>query len=131
MASINLDNDALASIASAAIFDSLSESARADILTQAVQYLITPVKNPNGYGAASASPLQEAFQRSLQQAAYKAVEEKIKDDPIVSKQIEDLLGPLVNGALESEAENWNTSLSQEIGKAVGNWLNAKAREARS
>lgn len=129
MATLTIDSDAMAAVASAAIFDSLSEDVRTDILTQAVQYLITPVKSQH-YATPSKSPLQEAFERSLQNAAYQAVEEKIKNDETVAAQINELLGPLILGAMAAEGASYNDGLANAIGQALGSYLAEQSRKSR-
>lgn len=123
---IKLDGAAVAEIASAAIFQSLSEQQRENVLKQAVEALLSPDKNHHStlYGK---TPLQQAFEQAIQQAAFKAVHEKIAEDPEVRAKIDELMGPLILGAVKEGAVRYNDSLSDAIGRAVGNWLAEKAR----
>lgn len=123
-----MDPDAWAAIASAAIFDQMSEEARADVLKQAVTSLLTPVEESNAFGRKKKTPLQKAFEDAINQAAYKAVHDKVANDVQVRTGINALLGPLINGALQAEAENYNDDLAKAIGEAVGTWLAAQARK---
>lgn len=125
---IKLDNEGLATIATAAIFDSMTQQARDDVVRQALQYLLTPEKNRNTYGVNTTTPLQDAFNAGIRTAAFRAVEEKIQNDPEVQNHIYGLLGPLLNSAMEAEAEDWNSGLADALGSALGAWLSTKARE---
>lgn len=127
---IKLDAEAAASIASAAIFDSLSEEARDSVIKQAIEHLLTPVKNDRFSVGPGQTPLQTAFNQALSTAAYKAVADKVANDPQVTAKIDELLGPLLNKALEAEAENYDNSLSDKLGSALGQWLAEKARSQR-
>lgn len=123
---IKLDAEAAASIASAAIFDSLSEEARDSVIKQAIEHLLTPEKDRmrTNHGQ---TPLQTAFNQALNTAAYKAVAEKVSNDPQVTAKIDELLGPLLLKAIEAEAEHYDNSLSDKLGSALGQWLAEKAR----
>ncbi len=127
---IKLDAEAAGAIASAAIFDSLDQSVRDDIIKQAVQHLLTPPKRDQYSSTLRMSPLQEAFNAALSQAAYKAVQEKVANDPEVSARIQELMGPVVNGVMEEEAARWDNTLSDLIGKALGDWAAEVARSRR-
>lgn len=120
---IKLDAEAAASIASAAIFNSLSEDYRNEVIKQAVQHLIAPSK-PSGSSSwnPGPSPLEQAFNQALTSAAYRAVEEKVKTDPTIQAEIDKLLGPIINGVLAAEAQRYNNELSDRIGKALGDWI---------
>lgn len=123
---VELDGSAVAEIASNAIFQSMSEDARESVLKQAVQILLTPEKDHRNH-AYGKTPLQLAFEQALHAAAYKAVQEKIAEDPEVRAKIDELLGPLILGAVKEESSTYNDSLATAIGAAVGNWLAARAR----
>lgn len=122
---IKLDTDAAASIASAAILQSLSEENKQAMIQQALQYLMTPERD-RGYGL-SKSPMQNAFDSALHQAAHKVVQDHIASLPEVETAITDLLGPLLNGVVKKQSENWNDELAGVIGNAIGDWLADKAR----
>lgn len=122
---IKLDAETAASIASAAIFDSMSQDARDTVLKQAVQALLTPDKG--SYSSPGKTPLQKAFEQAIEAAAFKAVREKIETDLEVQEAITKLLGPLLVSAMNAESENYNSSISEAIGKALGLWLAERAR----
>lgn len=125
---IKLDPESVQSIASAAIFDHMSQEMRDSVLKQAVESLLTPGKRE--YYGTGKTPLQTAFDQAIAQAAYKAVQEKIAEDPEVRAKIQELLGPLLNSALEAEAKDYNTSLADALGNALGSWLAEQARKER-
>jgi hypothetical protein len=122
---IKLDSEAAASIASAAIFESLSQQAREDVVKQAIASLLVP-KTERGYGSGK-TPLQLAFENAISNAAYRVVDDKIKNDPDVTAHIEELLGPLINSAIKAEAEDYSRSIADVVGQALGTWLYEKAR----
>lgn len=122
---LKIDSEALGQIAAAAIFEQLSQDSRDTVIKQAIEYLLTPHKGP-GY-MVGRSPLQIAFETALQEAATKAVREKIADDEEIKQHINELLGPIVNKALAVEAEKYRTELADAIGVALGNWLAEQAQ----
>lgn len=123
---IKLDADAMAALASKAIFEEMGQEQRDKVMLQAVQALLIPESNRHSYHAGK-TPMQVAFDNAIQQAAHKAVQERIANSPEISAKIDELLGPLVGGALEATAKNYDGGLAQAIGSAVGTWLEAKAR----
>lgn len=123
---IKLDAEAAASIASAAIFDSLSQDARDSVIKTAIEFLLTPEKNRNNYGAGE-TPLQQAFNNAIREVAFRIVKEKIENDPQVEEAILDLLGPLLTSAMKVEGENYESKLADAIGQALGVWLSNQAR----
>lgn len=128
---IKLDAEAVAGIASAAIFDSMSEEARDSVIQQAIQYLLTPDQDRASRMRPATTPLQDAFNDAIRQVAYKVVKEKIENDPEIQEAILTLLGPLLTAALTGEASEYGTSLSDKLGIALGSWLNDMARERGS
>lgn len=128
-ASIKLDAESFAGIASAAIFDSLTEEARGDIIKQALEHLLTPESN-RGFGVKPTTPIQQAFNQAIQSVAFKVVRDKIENDPTITAEIEKLIGPMVLGAIDVESETHSTSLADAIGGAVGTWLAEAARLRR-
>lgn len=125
---VKLDAEAAASIAAAAIFESMTQDARDQVLRQAVQYLLTPEKDSRyPYGNVS-TPLQKAFNSALSTASYQVVQEEIQKSPEVKQAILDILGPLIQGALTAQSTEHNTSLADTIGEAVGRWLAEQARK---
>lgn len=126
---IKMDADSLAAIASAAIFDSMAQDQRDSVIKQAIQHLLTPEENRGRYGPGT-TPLQKAFDQSIETAAYRVVQEKIANDPQVTKYIEELLSPMVISAISAEAEFYDSSLADAVGKAVGTWLGEQARKRR-
>lgn len=125
---IKLDAEAVAGIASAAIFDSLSQESRDSVIKQALQHLLTPEENRGRFGPGE-TPLQQAFNQAVQAAAYRIVREKIENDQQVQEGILKLLGPLLISSMEAEAEaNFDSSLAETLGKALGTWLAEQARK---
>lgn len=127
---IKLDAEAMAAVASTAIFEQMSEENRNLVLQQALQHLLSPMKQERYSSTPPKSPLQEAFELAIRQAAFTAVKEKIENDPELQAKIQELLGPLINSAMSAEAENYNTSLSEHLGSAIGMWLAEIARKQR-
>lgn len=123
---IKLDSESLATVAANAIFQEMDQATRDEVLKQAVKGLLTPSTSTWNRGK---TPLQEAFDQALNNAARIAVEKTIRDDPVVSSHIHELLGPLVNSALEAEGVNYDSTLATKIGQAVGQWL-AECAQAR-
>jgi hypothetical protein len=126
---IKLDAEAVAGIASAAIFDAMSADMRESVIKQAVQYLLTPEENRGRFGPGK-TPLQNAFDQAIQQVAYKVVKERIEEDPVISEHIQSLIHPLMTQALNAEAVDYETTLADAIGSAMGSWLSELARKRR-
>lgn len=123
---LKLDSEAMGKLASKAIFDEMSEETRNNILKEAVKHLLTPkLERGHGYGK---TPLMLAFERGLEIAAFQAVQERIASDPQVKSAIQDMLGIVINAALDAEAANYDTTLANAIGSALANWLHEKVKE---
>lgn len=127
---ISLDSEALAVVASKAIFDQLPDEQREKILKQAVTFLLTPDTRNRSYGVPGTTPLQDAFNTAIREAAFKAVREQVENDPDLNDAIRKLLGPLIDGALKGEAEHYNNTLADKLGEAIGSWLGDLARSQR-
>lgn len=124
---LKLDPESMASIASAAIFDQMPQVSRDEVIKQAIEYLLTPEKDRHQFGSVGKTPLQQAFESALRNAAFRAVEEHVKNDPQVTAHIQELLGPMINSALEGEASLYNSHLADAIGAALANWLGQISR----
>jgi hypothetical protein len=129
MASLTLDPESIQSIASAAIFDSLSAEARENVVKQAIQHLLTPEKDRNHYNYGK-TPLQRAFDQAIYSAAQKAVDDAVKNDPAVKARIDELLGPLITGAIDELSANYQDDFALKVGQALGNMLSDAARDRR-
>lgn len=97
---INITPEALAPVVSAAILQHLSTEERDGLITQALQYLVTPPKPaPGSYGRdVPETPLQQALRIGVANAARQVIDEVIADSGLV-KQIRDVLQPQVAGML--------------------------------
>ena len=124
---IKLDADAVAGIASAAIFDSLSQEARESMIKQAIEFLLTPERDRNRFSHGK-TPLQVAFDTAIHQACMKVVQEHVADDPVIKAHILELLGPLITPALKTTAANYDSRLSDALGSALSHWLSEIARD---
>lgn len=113
-----IDSNQFREVATAAIFDSLTQEARESIIKQAIEHLMTP-QTPR-YGGKT--PLQESFDQAVYAAARDVVKEHIQDSDEVRNAIHDLLGPLLTAALDAEAKNYSSSLADKLGAALGEWL---------
>lgn len=128
---IKIDGEAAASLASKAIFDSLDQATRDDVVKQALQYLMTPKKSDTWSSTPGKTPLQEAFDQAIWQVATKVVRDRVENDPEVTARVNELLGPLITKAIDGEAESgYKDALANEVGQALGNWLAAEARDRR-
>lgn len=127
---LKLNSEAAAAVASAAIMQSLTEEYKEQVLSQAVQYLLSPPKGNTPSFRDGKTPLQEAFEQALTVAAHKAVADRIANDPQLNRAINDLLSPLITAALDEEAKNWDTTLASKLGQAIGDYLAQCARERR-
>lgn len=124
---ITFDAEAAATIASAAIFDHMTQETRDHVIKQAVQALLTPETDARGYSQNKKTPLQIAFEQAIRDAAFKAVREKIQNDPKLEAAILELLGPLLKAGIEGEAKEYGSSLANALGDALGVWLSDVAR----
>lgn len=124
---IKFDAETAATIASAAIFDSLMIEQRDGLIKQAIEHLLAPTKSPH-YPYEVISPLKQAFEQAIRDAAFKAVKELIENDLEVQENIRTLLGPLLVAGLEGEAREHGNSLADTLGHALGVWLSEMARK---
>ena len=85
---IKIDSETWGAVASAAIFEQMTEETRATVMQQAFQCLLAP-DNSRNFGRGE-TPLQTAFNMAIRQAATQAVQEHIAENEEV-KSIQDLV----------------------------------------
>lgn len=83
--SVTLDGEQMRELMGGAILSQLSENARQQILTEAVNQLITPRKGD--YGRTLPSPLQAAFDGAVNNLAREVARELIEEHPEIREKI--------------------------------------------
>jgi len=115
---LSMTDERLNEIVAAAVLQAMSQESREQLIAQSIRYLITK-SGGNSYSAAK-SPLEEAFQAGIRQAAYKYVEELFKDPahPIheaISKLVEEAYTQVFNG---DGREKLKDKIATSIGSAI-------------
>lgn len=103
---VDLDGLDLSGICSAAIMQSIDESKREQMISEAISYLLTPKRS---YGSSTTSPLQEAFEMAIRRAAVSVVESEIltKDG-----QLDEKVSSVIREAVERAFSGNNRETEQ-------------------
>jgi hypothetical protein len=109
---MNIDDTALKTIVAKAIFDGITPEQREELLTKAINTLLT-VPVATGYGdKKQPTPLQNIFEYEVQNLARDMVRERFKTDPAVR----DMVGVIVSKTISAMATDDNVGV--EIGQAI-------------
>ncbi len=88
MVELNLDGDALKTVAAQAILDQLTDEKKEDLIRQSVINLITPKEKTHGYGRATSTALQDAFDIAVAEIAREVLRDTLQEDSDVMNQIQ-------------------------------------------
>lgn len=126
-APFSIDATAMKTVVSKAIMESISQEQRDVILEQAVAKLITPTKVNTGYRTEDGpSPLQEAFDRAVVQAANTAVRELIEERPEFQTKVRAAVADAIDKLIEGDY-NLASKVGSAVGSAVTDWASEQRR----
>jgi hypothetical protein len=113
---LSINPEAAKEIVQKAIFDSLSQDARNELVGQAITALtLRPKKDRYAYsGPEPRSPLEEAFDRAVVTIANQVVREYLEDE-----EIKKAIQAQILAALDKIIQDKGTWLYDQIGLAVG------------
>ncbi len=116
MVELSLDGDALKVVAAQAILDQLTPEKKEDLIRQSVINLITPEasRSRGGYGQATSTALQDAFDRAVAEIAREVLKEKLTEDTEDMKKIRSVIS---DGIMQAFDEGW-AETSHAIAGAV-------------
>jgi pyruvoyl-dependent arginine decarboxylase (PvlArgDC) len=102
MANLNLPDDQMREIVSAAILQTVTAENRDALITSAIASLLAP--NSSGYGGRE-SPLQVAFNLAIQQTARQIVKEMLDTDEQIKAVVEEIIISAAKKAFSSEKKD--------------------------
>ena len=109
---MQIDDAAMKTLVAKAIFDGITPAQREQLLSDAIQKLLTEEKE-NGYGGKTKpSPLSNLFEYEVQNLAREAVRERFQNDP----NLKSMLGDVITKAIAAMANDSN--LATEIGNCI-------------
>lgn len=116
MSVLKLEPDQVAQIAAAAIVQAMDQNSRERVIQQAVAYLLKPTEG--SYGRAGLSPIQQAFNSAVQQAAQKIIADQINNDPEVQAKIKGLMADVMTKVFEDDREALVINLAAAFGRFI-------------
>lgn len=117
---LNLNDEQLKTVISAAILQTLSEERRGELLTEALKHLLTPERK--GYGQPEISPLQSAFNYQLTCVARDIAGEMLRE-PEVQARLRSLIVEAVEAAFSTNRQR----VIERVSDAVADVLAGKDR----
>jgi pyruvoyl-dependent arginine decarboxylase (PvlArgDC) len=99
MANLDLPDDQMREIVSAAILQTVTAENRDALITSAIASLLAP--NSSGFGSRQ-SPLQLAFNIAIEQKAKQIVKEMLDTDEQIERAVEDIIISAAKKAFSSE-----------------------------
>ena len=102
MANLNLPDDQMREIVSAAILQTVTAENRDALITAAISSLLKP--NSSGFGAKE-SPLQAAFNSAIHQKAKQIVTEMLDADEQIKTALENIIISAAKKAFSAEKKN--------------------------
>lgn len=125
MTNIQIDTEAIQTIAQKAILEGLGQDQRDLIIQQAVEGLLARPKNQNSWrGDHDPSPLQIAFNNAVSSVAMQIAREVVAEDERVKERIRELMGEVIAELLGDEgyseaAEIFAGALTSAIRERLG------------
>lgn len=115
-ANFSLDADAIKEIIRASIIQAIDADARERLISEAIQFLMTPQKKYAG--APNVAPITEVFNQAVHNATRDIIFEEFRENPEVKKAISDVVHPMVVKLCEGNYDG----LPDAIGTAFAGWL---------
>jgi len=109
---IKIDEQAVRDVVTKSIMDQLGEDARETMISAALAYLLDPKKDGFNKGI---SPIQEAFNNAIGQAARTIVFDLVENDPDIRQKIVILVG---EAFIQMESTNFTEYLAAALSDAL-------------
>lgn len=113
MTDIKIESDAMQAIVSKAILEGIDDNQRDAIMEQAVAALITP-RGERRYGVEPTTPLQDAFERAVQQTVGQIAHEMVSENQALLAKVCEL----VTDAMAEAVKEPHTKLREAVNRAV-------------
>lgn len=124
MTDLTINTDAMKTVVAKAILDSLEPQQREQMITAAIEYLITEPERKDHYGRSEKmpSPLQNAFNDAVARSARSVVED-VLGEPGVQARIDAAIREAVAKAIADHGD-----LARSIGFAMGDVIEKRIKE---
>jgi hypothetical protein len=113
---IEIDNETLKSVVSEAIFASFSSEQKENMIKAALSHLMTP--QTNTYNHRSISPIQQAFNESLDRVARSIALELLEKDDAVKAQINSLIIEAMEKVTTANRESVVIKIANAIAEGI-------------
>ena len=113
---VNFDQDALHDLISKWVLEQMSTEQREKVLQQAITYLMTPPESST-YNRNPPSPLQDAFNASLNRVMHDVARGMVEDDPAIREAIQNLLGEALEEFLHGDEGDRKREFIKKMGEA--------------
>jgi Lhr-like helicase len=111
-----IDENALRTIVAKAMFDTLTETKKEELLNQALTSIITPAKDP--YGRSSASIVEQAFRQHVDIEVRNIVRDIIQSDPRVKAKLTEAVTQTIENLLFKDSGKIANALTHSFWKAL-------------
>lgn len=110
-----IDENALRTIVAKAMFDTLTETKKEELLNQALTQVITPAKD--AYGRSTVSIVEQAFRQHVELEVRNIVREIMKSDPRVAAKLTEVVTQTIHNLLFKDSDRLANALTQSFWKA--------------
>lgn len=101
---LRVDDDAMRSLVAKSIVDSLNQETRENLIKEAVRHVLATPEQGSYFGS-KRSPLQQAFDRAVEQEAMRYAKEVLESDTSFKQQIQTLFADVAKRMFESEGRD--------------------------
>lgn len=99
---LRVDEAGMKAVIAKAILDTLTPEAREQLITNAIKETLTVPQSSGGYGRKERSPLQQAFDSAVYDAANRFAAQTLTNDPAFNEQLKGLFADVANKLFASE-----------------------------
>jgi hypothetical protein len=112
------DDTAMKALVIEAMYKSLDEQKRAELIKGAIATLLTTRRDGHGFYAKESSPLQDAFNNAIQQVARELVFEQVRAEGPIRESIKKLCGEALGRLVLADDNLLATELAGAIVRAL-------------
>lgn len=114
--SLNLNDEQLRAAVAGAIIQTLTQEKREELISHAVQALLTPPPTRNSWDKPLPSPIQQAFDVAVENVAREVAKEQVRSDPALRARLAELITKAVERLMNSDEVL--DRLAQAFGAAI-------------
>ncbi len=115
---LNIDSDALGLMIGGAVMDQITPEQRDLLIKTAITHLLNPEPSYSG-NAGTASPLQKAFNRAVEQFATKYATEQLADHQEFQKQVRQMFEEAAQRVFVNDREKIVGKIADAMASAFG------------